>query len=110
MARSISAATSPYYGFGMCVHPFARRRSDRFHIRVSTAPISYLLGHLPSLWKGTLRTPYITDFLVEGVTIESSIPMPLQMAGDARGHTDRVDLRLCDRAFRLLEGSGKPAA
>jgi diacylglycerol kinase family enzyme len=110
MARSISAGTSPFYGYGMCIHPFARRRSDRFHVRVSTAPISYLLSHLPSLWKGTLRTPYISDFLVEGVRIETDNPMPLQMAGDARGHTDHLELRLSDRAFRLLEGSGKPKA
>ncbi|MCK6549188.1 hypothetical protein L6R52_25320 [Myxococcota bacterium] len=105
MARSISAGTSPFYGYGLCVHPFARRRTDRFHLRVSTAPISYLLSHLPSLWKGTLRTPYITDFLTEGVRIETSSPMPLQMAGDARGTTDRLELRLSERAFRFLEGT-----
>lgn len=105
IARSISAGTSPYYGFGLCVHPFSRRRSDRFHLRISTASISYLLSHLPALWKGTLRSPTIVDFLVEGVTIESSLPMPLQMSGDARGHTDRLDLRLSERAFRLLHGT-----
>jgi diacylglycerol kinase family enzyme len=107
IARSISAGTSPFYGFGLMVHPFARRRMDRFHLRVSSASISYLLGHLPSLWKGTMRTPSVVDFLVEGVTIESSIRMPLQLAGDAAGFTDRLELSLSDRAFRLLEGSAK---
>ncbi len=107
IARSISAGTSPYYGFGLMVHPFARRRMDRFHLRVSSASISYLLSHLPSLWKGTMRTPSIVDFLVEGVVIESSIKMPLQLAGDAAGFTDRLELSLSDRAFRLLEGSAK---
>jgi diacylglycerol kinase family enzyme len=107
IARSISGGTSPYYGFGLCVHPFARRRMDRFHLRVSSASIGYLLGHLPSLWKGKLRHPTLVDFLVEGVTIESSKPMPLQIAGDARGHTDRLELRLSDRAFRVLEGTGR---
>jgi diacylglycerol kinase family enzyme len=105
IARSISAGTSPYYGFGLMVHPFARRRMDRFHLRVSSASISYLLSHLPSLWKGTMRTSSVVDFLVEGVVIESSVKMPLQIAGDARGLTDRLELRLSDRAFRLLEGA-----
>lgn len=104
VARSISAATSPYYGFGLCVHPFARRRMDRFHLRVASASVPFLLGHLPSLWKGTLRSNAIVDFLVEGVRLESSLPLPLQMAGDARGYADRIELRLSDRAFRLLEG------
>jgi diacylglycerol kinase family enzyme len=106
VARSISGGTSPYYGYGLCVHPFARRRMDRFHLRVSSAPIAFLLGHMPSLWKGTLRTPTVVDFLVEGAVIESSQPMPLQMAGDARGHIDRLELSLSDRAFRILQGRG----
>lgn len=104
VARSVSAGTSPFYGYGLCVHPFARRRSDRFHLRVSTAPISYLLARLPKLWKGTLRSKHIYDFLCEGVVIESSTKMPLQAAGDARGSVDRLELRLSDRAFRLLDG------
>jgi diacylglycerol kinase family enzyme len=104
LARSVSVGTSPFYGYGLCVHPFARKRSDRFHLRVSTAPISYLLSRLPSLWKGTLRSKYIFDFLCEGVTIESSGKMPLQMAGDARGCVEQLELRLSDRAFRLLDG------
>jgi diacylglycerol kinase family enzyme len=105
IARSVSAATSPYYGYGLCVHPFARRRSDRFHLRVSTASIAYLVSRMPSLWKGTLRSPHIYDFLCEGAVIEASSPMPLQMSGDARGQVDRVELRLSERAFRLLEGT-----
>lgn len=108
-ARSISAATSPYYGYAMCIHPFARRRSDRFHLRISTASIPYLLVRLPSLWRGTLRTPQIVDFLTEAVRIESTVPMPLQMAGDACGHATSLELRLSERAFRILEGSRKKA-
>jgi diacylglycerol kinase family enzyme len=105
VARSVSAGTSPFYGYGLCVHPFSRKRTDRFHLRVSAAPISYLLARLPKLWNGTLRSKHVFDFLCEGVTIESSSAMPLQMAGDARGHVDRLELKLSDRAFRLLDGA-----
>jgi diacylglycerol kinase family enzyme len=105
-ARSVAVGTSPFYGFGMKVLPYARRRSDRFHVRVSTTPISTLLSHLPSLWDGTLKTGFV-DFLVEGVHIESSEALPLQMAGDARGHTKEVELRLAERTFRFIEGTGE---
>ncbi len=108
-ARAVLMGTSPFYGYGMKVLPHAQRRSDRIHVRVSTASIGYLLSHLPSLWKGTIKTPNIIDFLVEGVRVQSSRPMPLQMAGDARGHTDTLEVGLSERAFRLVDGTGKKA-
>ena len=105
-ARSVSFGTSPFYGFGLRALPFARRRSDRFHVRVSMASVAYLLTHLSSLWKGTLRTPDFVDFLVEGVRIETERPWPTQYAGDAMGHRDRVSLQLAPRTFSLVDGTG----
>lgn len=106
IARAVSVGTSPFYGFGMKILPYARRRSDRFQVRVSSASISYLLSHLPSLWAGTLNK-HMVDFLVEGVRIESTEKLPLQFAGDARGETNDVELRLAQRAFRFVEGTGQ---
>ena len=105
-ARSVSFGTSPFYGFGLRALPFAQRRSDRFHVRVSMASVAFLLTHLPSLWKGTLRTPDFVDFLVEGVQIECDRPLPAQMAGDALGTRSRLRLGLSSRAFNLVEGTG----
>lgn len=109
-ARAVAVGTSPFYGYGMKVLPYALRRTDRFHMRISNASISYLLSHLPSLWNGTINTPDFVDFLCEGIRIESSVALPLQLAGDARGHTKVVNMRLADRAFRLVEGTGKALA
>lgn len=106
-ARAVALGTSPFYGYGLKVLPHALRRTDRMHVRVSSASISFLLSHLPSLWKGTLRSPDFVDFLVEGTRIESSVPMPMQMAGDAKGHTQAVEFRLHERCFRLVEGTGR---
>lgn len=105
-ARAVAMGTSPFYGYGLKVLPHALRRTDRFHLRVSQASIGFLLSHLPSLWKGTLKSPDFVDFLVEGARIESSTDLPMQMAGDAKGRTDQVEVRLHDRCFRLLEGTG----
>ena len=105
-ARAVSFGTSPFYGFGLRALPFARRRSDRFHLRVSMASVAFLLTHLPSLWKGTLRTPDFVDFLVEGATVECERGLPTQLAGDACGSRDRLDLSLAPRVFSLVDGTG----
>jgi diacylglycerol kinase family enzyme len=110
IARSVIVGTSPFYGFGMKVLPYARRRSDRFHVRVSSCAISFILARLPQLWSGKLKSDGIVDFLVEGVRIESTEALPLQMAGDARGSAKQVELRLAERAFRFIEGTGEAKA
>lgn len=102
VARSVLFGSTPYYGYAMKVLPFALRRSDRFHLRVSTASIPYLMANLPALWRGTLRTPRLVDFLVEDVVIEAGRALPLQLSGDAAGHIDRLRVRLSERTFRVL--------
>ncbi|MBK6685214.1 MAG: hypothetical protein IPG45_12160 [Deltaproteobacteria bacterium] len=105
-ARGVAMGTSPFYGYGLKALPHALRRTDRFHVRVSTASITYLLTHLPGLWRGDLKTPDFVDFLVESVRVESTEPLPVQMAGDAKGHARTMEMRLSDRAIRLLDGTG----
>jgi diacylglycerol kinase family enzyme len=103
LARSINVGTTPYYGYKMMIFPFAERRTDRFHLRISTAGIPKLLAHLPSLWNGTLRMPEFVDFLVEGIRLESTQPLPYQTGGDARGTREHLELRLSNRTFRVLD-------
>jgi diacylglycerol kinase family enzyme len=110
LARCVAMGTTPYYGYNVKVFPFAERRSDRFHLRVSTAGISKLLFNLPALWKGTFRSPDFIDFLVEGARIETTAPMPYQSAGDARGAITALDLRLSSRTFRVLDSAPRTAA
>jgi diacylglycerol kinase family enzyme len=104
VARCVAMGTIPYYGYKMKVFPFADRRSDRFHLRVSTASISYVLSHLPAVWNGSLRSDKFMDFLVEGVHIESQEELPYQVGGDAAGYRKEVDIRLSERSFRVLDG------
>ena len=96
--------TIPFYGYKMKVFPFAQRRTDRFHLRISTASISYLLSHLPGIWNGSLRSDKFIDFLVEGVRLESDEPMPYQIGGDAAGYRKELEVRLSERSFRVLDG------
>ncbi len=103
-ARAVAFGTTPYYGFKIKIFPYAERRPDRFHLRVSVASIPYLLSRLPSLWDGTIEGAFV-DFLVEGASIESNQPLPYQIGGDGRGYRDRVELGLSARAFRILDRS-----
>ncbi len=104
-ARTVAVGTSPFYGFGIKALPYAQRRADRMHVRISTASATYLLTHLGDLWRGTLDTPDIKDFLVEGVRVEASAEVPVQVAGEAYGRKTRVEWRLSDRSIGLLSGS-----
>lgn len=109
VARCVAMGTTPFYGYNLKIFPFAERRSDRFHLRISTAGIPQLLFHLPALWKGTFRSPDFIDFLVEGARIETSTSMPYQTAGDARGQIDNLELRLSHRTFRVLDAAPRVA-
>ena len=104
-ARAVVFGSSPNYGYGVRVLPYAQRRPDRFHLRVSTASIPYLLRHLPQLWRGTLRSEHAIDFLVEDVRVETEQPWPLQYSGDPEGQVTDLRVRLSERRFRLLEMS-----
>lgn len=102
VARAVLVGTTPFYGYGMKVLPHASRRLDRFHLRVSTASIAYLVMNLPAVWKGSLRTSNFLDFLVEDVTVASNQPLPVQLSGDASGAMQSLRVRLSDRRFCLL--------
>ncbi|MGF1509626.1 MAG: diacylglycerol/lipid kinase family protein [Myxococcota bacterium] len=110
IARAVSLGTTPFYGYGLRALPFALRRRDRFQVRVTTAPPARLLRQFGALWRGTLRSPEIRDFLVEGVHIETDQPQPVQMAGEAAGYRTCFGANLSDQAFELLRGSRKPLA
>ena len=103
IARTVAMGTTPYYGYKLKVFPFADKRSDRFHLRVSTASIPYVLSRLPSVWNGTLRSDKFLDFLVEGVRIHSSEALPYQTSGDARGYRNDLEVNLSSRTFRVLD-------
>lgn len=100
-AKAVLVGSTPNYGYGMKVLPYARRRFDRFQLRVSTASVAYVLSHLPSIWNGRLRTAKFVDFLVEDIEIQTSSPMPLQLSGDAAGSRDRLRVALSERSFDI---------
>ena len=97
------ASTTPFYGYGMRVYPFAGMLPGRVQLRVASCGVYEVLSKLPALWKGTHRSPTISDFWVDAVELQFDKPAPLQVAGDPRGYRDNLTLRLSQRSVRLVD-------
>ncbi len=101
-ASIVSLGTVPYFGFNFCMYPFARD-GQKMQLRITNAsPIEALL-HLPSVWKGTYRSPNIYDFHVESVHVEYTEPQPLQIGGDAAGYFKEMDFTISKSATPLID-------
>lgn len=98
--------TSPYYGFGFCIYPFAGVIPQTFNLRVATIGPFEALLNLPSLWSGNFRGQSVLDFVLESVHIESDKPMNFQHSGDAQGMRQSVDFSISDKKLRLVDYLG----
>jgi diacylglycerol kinase family enzyme len=99
----ILAGTIPFYGYGMKVLPFALRRKNFFHLRVSPISVAKVLVNLPSIWKGEFRGSEMIDFHASHIRVEFSEKMPLQMAGDALGYRDTIEMKILPDCVKILK-------
>lgn len=99
----LGASTTPFYGYGMRIYPFAGKLPGRVQLRVAHSGVPEILGNLRGLWNGTHRSKTIQDFWVDAVSFEFERPAPLQVGGDARGYRDRLSLRLSRRSVQLVD-------
>ncbi len=107
-ATYIGAASTPYYGYGFRMFPFARVMPDKMHVRVANMGPFRTLAHLPSLWGGKLRdSKRIFDFLGSHIRIELSRPLAFQHSGDASGDRDKLELILDPQPLQLVDLSPK---
>jgi diacylglycerol kinase family enzyme len=99
----IGASTTPYYGYGMRIYPFAGKVPGRMQLRVASSGVFEILSNLRALWKGTHRSRTIRDYWVDAVSLQFTEPAPFQIGGDAQGYRERVDFRLSARSVRLVD-------
>ncbi|MBI2566321.1 MAG: hypothetical protein HYV63_04730 [Candidatus Schekmanbacteria bacterium] len=97
-----AASTTPYYGYGFRLFPYATSLTDRFHLRLYSGGVPHALVNLRSVWNGTFASPALTDFLVDRVHVVASRPMPFQMAGDAAGSQQQMELSLAPDPLQLF--------
>lgn len=100
----IGAGTTPFYGFGLKVYPFAGMMPGMMNLRIGHVSPFEALAHLPSLWKGSYRNPQgIFDFLLSDVEIELEQPFPFQHSGDAQGMRKNLRWRIANDKLVLLD-------
>ncbi|MEK6607708.1 MAG: diacylglycerol kinase family protein [Myxococcota bacterium] len=101
-ASIASASTIPFVGLNLRLFPHARRERGRFNLRVADAGPLEILGHLPSLWRGTWRSASIHDFLCTAIAVESTPKSPFQIGGDPAGRRERAVIEIARRRVRIL--------
>lgn len=99
----VGASTTPFYGYGMRIYPFAGLQPGRVQLRVASSGVFEILSKLPGLWRGTHRSPTIHDFWVDAAELEFSRPAPFHIAGDPQGYRERVTLAVADHSARLVD-------
>lgn len=94
--------TTPLYGYGMRLLPWADRRADFMHMRLWSGSFSLALANLHLIWNGSFENEHMHDFYAEHVRLVFSEPVPFQMAGDSGGYRDSVEFRHFPNSLRLV--------
>ena len=100
--NTVMFGTCPFYGYRMKALPFAGMDPDRFHLRVSNVPIGVVVAIISRLWDGTLNHPGIMDFHADRVRMTFSEPMPYQVAGEAMGYRNEVNIGMSEAGVDLV--------
>lgn len=103
-ATFIGASTSPFFGYGLKMFPFAGHHEGRLHLRIaSIGPVS-AVSHLRGIWKGHYRhRRRVLDFYAQDVQIELAQPFPFQHSGDAKGEREGLSLKMASDRLRLVD-------
>ncbi|MGQ0504847.1 MAG: diacylglycerol/lipid kinase family protein [Myxococcaceae bacterium] len=101
-----SAATMPFYGYGLKMFPFAGMRRGMMHLRLGAVATPYGVMNLRKLWKGKWFPRGIQDFHAQEVNIRFARPMALQVAGDAEGYREQLTIGMAPETVELADFSG----
>jgi diacylglycerol kinase family enzyme len=101
-ASTVGVATTPRIGYGVHMFPYACRMPDRFQLRVMNFTPMQCARQIPGVWRGTLQHPDCHDFFVERINVRSNRAMPLQLGGDALGHSFDATFGLAERPVTFI--------
>ena len=77
-------------------------RPGYFQLRTATMGVLKVLGHLPSIWKGTYVGDDMLDWHCKHIRLEFSKPVPYQYGGDAQGWRDSIEVKISPLSVNLL--------
>lgn len=105
-AKMCSVGTTPFYGYGFEMFPYAGKERGRMHLRIADMPAARIIANLPAIWGGTYRNPgELHDFLAERVRVTSADELPLQVGGDAEGYRREVSFQVSKTSVELVDFS-----
>ena len=102
----LAMGTTPQFGFHFEAFPFASEVPGTINLRVYDRPIWRAVPMLPRLWRGAHPLAGMHDFFVKRVRITVDPPMPFQLAGDAAGTRDTLEVRLADTSVDVVDWLG----
>ncbi len=95
--------TTPFYGYGLKILPFANKKKGYFQMRIMDIP-PLLMGYkVLKAWNGIYISDDIHDFLFKDVTVKFSKPAPLQIAGEAAGYKKEVRISLSKEKIDFIK-------
>jgi diacylglycerol kinase family enzyme len=98
----LGAATTPLYGYGMRMFPYATLRPDFFQLRIMDLSALEAAFHFPACWRGTLNHPRLFDIHAERVRVVFEDAMPYQLGGEASGYRRELIFRLNPEPVHLV--------
>jgi diacylglycerol kinase family enzyme len=111
-AGILAAGTSPFYGGGLRLFPFARMYTDRMHLRLGRIhPLKGFLN-IPRIFEGSYRDDdfgcldFIGDDFEVEVREDSDLRQqggyPFQHSGESAGHLERFRLKVVQEPVRFI--------
>jgi diacylglycerol kinase family enzyme len=102
--RMAALSTIPYYGFGMRLFPFAMARPGLMNLRLSKVGSPQFLAHFRGIWNGTYHDPqYLSDFLVDKVSLHCDPAVEFQIGGDPHGTRQHVVASVTKEPIELVD-------
>ena len=100
----VGVGTSPFYGAGFKIFPFANMMPGMMHLRIGRInPIVGVLNMF-KLWRGHYRNPSkIIDYLVENVVVDLVDPFPFQHSGESLGLRSNLEFKIAEHPSKLVD-------
>lgn len=100
----LALGTTPYYGYGLKLLPYAGKKENTFHLRIINMHPVIMPYKVLRAWNGKYESPgELVDFLLEDVTVKFSEEVPFQIAGEAAGYVKEVNLALNEEPIEFIE-------
>lgn len=99
---AVIVGTSPYYGFGLKVLPFAGLTPHFMQVRVASIPLRAALANIGPLWNGEWYHDEMRDYYATDLLIELDQDFPFQIGGDGQGWRRGGRFTLSEASVQLV--------